>query len=104
MITSPIDPSNCLTSHLQDGSGKFRFINAFMFHRFVKLFDSLDKDCVYTLRDQHAHDIKLDSLGTSVGFKFTIVLQNLITTYHGKSGKSKYDRILSGLDIVTMRI
>lgn len=104
MITSPIDPSNCLTSHLQGCRGKFRFINALIFHHFVKLFDSSDKDRVHTLPEPHVHDIKLDSLGTSVGFTFTIVLQNLVTTYHRKSGKSKYDRILPELDVVTMRI
>ena len=75
-----------------------------MFHHFVKLFDSLNKDRVYTLSNSHVHDIKLDSLGTSVCVKFTIIVQNLMTTYHRKSGKRKYDRILPGLDIVTMRI
>ncbi len=33
-----------------------------------------------------------------------IILQNLITTYHRKSGKSKDDLKLTELDVVTMRI
>ena len=33
-----------------------------------------------------------------------MILQNLITTNHRKSGKSKCDRKLTELDLVTMRI
>ena len=40
----------------------------------------------------HVHDIELDSLNTSVAFRFMIILQNLITTNHRESGKNKYDR------------
>ena len=36
--------------------------------------------------------------------KFVIILQNLIKTYHRKSGKSKYDRKLTELDVETTRI
>ena len=57
--------------------------------------------------EPHGHDIKLDSFKTSVDFKYMIICQNLITTGHRKSGKSKYgkyDRKLPELDVVTMRI
>ena len=46
----------------------------------------------------HGHDIELDSLKTSVVFKFMIILQNLITTNHRESGKNKYDRKLPQVD------
>ena len=36
--------------------------------------------------------------------KFVIILQNLIKAYHRKSGKSKYDRKLTELDVETARI
>ena len=36
--------------------------------------------------------------------KFVIILQNLIKAYHRKSGKSKYDRKLTKLDVETTRI
>ena len=36
--------------------------------------------------------------------KFVIILQNLIIAYHRKSGKSKYDRKLTELDVGTTRI
>ena len=36
--------------------------------------------------------------------KFVIILQNLIKAYHRKSGKSKYDRKLTELDIENARI
>ena len=36
--------------------------------------------------------------------KFVIILQNLIKAYHTKSGKSKYDRQLTELDVKTTRI
>ena len=36
--------------------------------------------------------------------KFVIILQNLIKEYHRKSGKSKYDRELTELDVETTRI
>ena len=44
-----------------------------------------------TVPDPHGHDMKSDSLRTSVTFKLIITLQNLITTDDGKSGKSGYD-------------
>ena len=36
--------------------------------------------------------------------KFVIILQNVIKAYHRKSGKSKYDRKLTELDVETPRI
>ena len=36
--------------------------------------------------------------------KFVIILQNLIKAHHRKSGKSKYDRKLTELDVETTRI
>ena len=36
-------------------------------------------------------------------YKFVIILQNLIKAYHRKSGKSKYDRKLTELDVETTR-
>ena len=36
--------------------------------------------------------VKLNSFKASEALKFIIILQNLITTYHRKSGESKYDR------------
>ncbi len=54
--------------------------------------------------DPHGHDIKLNSFKTSVALKSIIILQNLITTNHGKSGKSKDDLKLTELDVVTMPI
>ena len=61
-------------------------------------------DPVYTVPDPHAHDIKLNGFKTSVVPKSMIILQNLITTNHRKSGKSKDDLKLTELDVVTMRI
>ena len=51
--------------------------------------------------DPHGHDIILNSFETCVALKFVIILQNLITTNHGKKGKSKYGRKLTKLDVVT---
>ncbi len=47
---------------------------------------------------------QIDSFKTSVALKSMIILQNLITTNHRKSGKSKDDLKLTELDVVTMRI
>ena len=60
-------------------------------------------DPVYTVfaRDPHGHGIKLNSFKTSVALKFVITLQNLTTTNHEKSSKSKYDRKLTEFDAVT---
>ena len=41
---------------------------------------------------------------TSMTLKFVIILQNIIKAYHRKSGKSKYDRKLSELDVESTRI
>ena len=38
------------------------------------------------------HDIKLNTFRMSVALKFILILHNLTTANHKKSGKSKYDR------------
>ena len=53
----------------------------------------------------NGHDIKLDSLKTSVAVKSMIILHyhdDLITTSHRRSGKSKNDRKLTELDVLTV--
>ena len=50
-----------------------------------------DLDPVYTVPDPQGHDIKLNTFKTSVALKFMIILQNLTTANHRKSGESKYD-------------
>ena len=55
------------------------------------------------LPDPYDHDINLNSFKTSVAPKVVTILQNLIKTNHLKSGKSKYDRKLTKLDVVTTR-
>ena len=63
-------------------------------------------DPVHTGPDPYGHHIyiNLKSLRTSMTLKFVIILQNLIKAYHKKSGKSKYDRKLTELDVGTSRI
>ena len=61
-------------------------------------------DPVHTGPDPYGHHINLKSLKTSMTLKFVIILQNLIKAYHRKSGKSKYDRKLTKLDVETPRI
>ena len=61
-------------------------------------------DPVHTGPDPHGHHINLKSLNTSMTLKFVIILQNLIKAYHRKSGKSKYDRKVTELDVETTRI
>ena len=53
--------------------------------------------------DSYGHHINLKRLKTSMTLKFVIILQNLIKAYHRKSGKSKYDRELTELDVGTTR-
>ena len=48
--------------------------------------------------------MKLNSFKTNVAFTFAIKLDNLITTNRRKSGKSEYDRKVTELDVVTIRI
>ena len=48
--------------------------------------------------------INLKILKMSMTLKFVIILQNLIEAYHRKSGKSKYDRKPTELDVETTRI
>ena len=61
-------------------------------------------DYVHTGPDPYGHHINLKSPKTSMTLKFVIILQNLIKVYHRKSGKSKYDRKLTELDVETTRI
>ena len=61
-------------------------------------------DPVHTEPDPYGHHINLKSLKTNMTLKFVIILQNLIKAYHRKSGKSKYDRKLTELDVGTARI
>ena len=51
-------------------------------------------DPVHTGPDPYGHQ-------TAMTLKFVIILQNLIKAYHRKSGKSKYDRKLTELDVET---
>ena len=55
----------------------------------------------YTVPDPQVYDIKLNTFKTCVARKFTIILQNWTTINERKSGKSKYDRKLTKLDVVT---
>ena len=61
-------------------------------------------DLVHTGPDPHGHHINLKSLKTSMTLKFVIIVQNLIKAYHRKSGKSRYDRKVTELDVETTRI
>ena len=56
-------------------------------------------DPVHTGPDPYGHHINLTSFKTSVTLKFVIILQNLIKTYHRKSGKSKCDRKVTELNV-----
>ena len=60
-------------------------------------------DPVHTGPDPYGHHINLKSLKTSMTLKFVIILQNF-KACHTKSGKSKYDRKLTELDVGTTRI
>ena len=55
-------------------------------------------DPVHTGPDPYGHHINLKSLKTSM------LLQNLIKAYHTKSGKSKYDRKLTGTTRIRSRV
>ena len=52
---------------------------------------------VYTVRDQHGHNMNLDSMKTSLVFKFMSVLKNLKATIPRESGKNKHDHKLTEL-------
>ena len=58
-------------------------------------------DPVYTVPDLLGHDIKFNSLKTSVTLKTMVILQNLITTNHRKSGRSKNNLKLTEIIVVT---
>ena len=51
----------------------------------------------------YGHRINLTSLKTSMTLKFVIILQNLIRTYHRKSGKRKCDRKVTELNVEITR-
>ena len=70
----------------------------------ISLLSEKDPDLAYTGPDLYGHHINLKSLKTSMTLKFVIILQNLIKAYHRKSGKSKYDRKLTEIDVLTTRI
>ena len=57
-------------------------------------FDIL-KPCLYAVLDPQGHDIKLNTLRTSVALKFMTKLHNLTTTNQRKIDDSKYDGTLS---------
>ena len=61
-------------------------------------------DPVHTGPDPYGHHINLTSFKTSMTLKFMIILQNLIKTYHRKSGKSKCDRKVTELNVEITRI
>ena len=56
-------------------------------------------DPVHTGPDPYGHHINLTSFKTSMTLKFVIILQDLIKTYHRKSGKSKCDRKVTELNV-----
>ena len=56
-------------------------------------------DPIYTVLDSHGHNIKLNSSMTSVAFTLKIVLQDFTTSI--KSSKSKYDRKLPEIKVIT---
>ena len=60
-------------------------------------------DNVYTVPDPlgHRHDIKFNSFKTSVALKSMVILQNLMTTNHRKSGRSKNNLKLTEIIVVT---
>ena len=61
-------------------------------------------DPVHTGPDPYGHHINLTSFKASMTLKFVIILQNLIKTYHRKSGKSKCDRKVTELNVEITRI
>jgi hypothetical protein len=63
--------------------------------------DEEDLDPVYTVSDPLGHDIKFNSFKTSVTLKTMVILQNLITTNHRKSGRSKNNLKLTEIIVVT---
>ena len=63
-----------------------------------------DLDPVHTGPEPYGHYINLTSFKTSMTLKFVIILQNLIKTYHRKSGKSKCDRKVTELNVEITRI
>ena len=83
-----------------------RYVCVFICIPFQQRFqiDAFSLDPVYTVPDPHGHDIKLNSFKTSVALKSMIILHNLITTNHKKSGRSNDGLKLTELDVVTMRI
>ena len=64
----------------------------------------VNSDSAHTGPDSYGHHINLKSFKTSMTLKFVIILHHLIKAYHRKSGRSKYDRKLTELDVETTRI
>ena len=64
---------------------------------------SFFSDLVYTVPDPLGRDIKFNSFETSVDLKSMIILQNLITTNHRKSWRSKNNLKLNEIIVVTIR-
>ena len=60
-------------------------------------------DPVHTGPDPYGNHINLTSFKTSMTLKFVLILQNLIKTYHRKSGKSKCDRKVTELNVEITR-
>ena len=65
---------------------------------------ALSLDPVHTRPDPYVHHVNLTSFKTSMTLKFVIILQNLIKTYHRKSGKSKCDRKVTELNVEISQI
>ena len=60
---------------------------------------------VHTVPDPYGDDMKrIVSRGVHVALKFTIRLDNLVTSNYRSSGNRIYDRQLTKLDVVTRRI
>ena len=93
--------SNSLIVPIKESSKDLPDMNTFCDQQFYTI---LIIDSVHTGPDPYGHHINLKSLKTSMTLKFVIILQNLIKAYHRKSGKSKYDRKPTELDVETTRI
>ena len=72
------------------------------YHLVYMYVDFLHQDPVYTVPDQLGHDIKFNSFKTCGALKPMVILQNLITTNHRKSGRSKNNLKLNEIIVVTM--
>ena len=101
----------CMLNH---SDLKVCYLNSRSLH--IKHIEDVRKDVNYSSTDilvfmprSHGtgsvfHHINLTSFKTSMTLKFVIILQNLIKTYHRKSGKSKCDRKVTELNVEITRI